>query len=317
MRILITGAAGFVGSHLANFLKAKGHYVRVVDIRPQAECYLPLHVDEVMQCDLRELSRAVEATEGMDWAFQLAANMGGIGYITEYNAAIQHDNALINLNMLDACRKNDIHRIFFSSSACIYNRLEQQVPENTGLKEERDDIPAFPDSAYGWEKLFSELVYQSYRHDYGLPIRIARFHNIYGPYCDYSNGREKAPAAICRKVAEASDGDTIEIWGDGKQTRSFTYIADCVEGIWRIMNCDYDKPLNLGTNYLVTIDQLATLVMSIAGKDLKIRHDLSKPQGVRGRNADLTLMKSVLKWEPQVSLRDGMTALYKWVKGRL
>jgi len=313
--VLVTGGVGFIASHLVNYLKNKGHWVRSVDIRPKKECCLVTREDQFLQLDLRNHIDAKRSVEGMDWVFNLAADMGGIGYITEYNAPIMRNNVLINLNMLESC-KGVVDRIFYSSSACTYNRELQQSPDVVPLKES-DAIPAYPDSSYGWEKLFSELLYKSYEHDYGLKVRIGRFHNIYGPYCTYKGGQEKAPAAICRKVAEAKDGDEIEIWGDGKQTRSFTYITDCLDAVYLLMQSDFSDPMNIGTNDLITIDDLAKLVMRIAGKKLAIRHNLEKPQGVRGRNADLTLIRKVLGWEPKVALKEGMRELYGWVESQV
>lgn len=309
---LVTGGVGFIGSHLVNFLKDKGYWVRSVDIRPKKNCYLHTKEDEFLRLDLRHYTKAERAVEGIDWVFNLAANMGGIGYIMEYNASVMRDNVLINTNMLEASRHAQVKRFYFSSSACIYPRELQVTPNLIPLKEE-DDIPAHPDSAYGWEKLFTEILCKSYKHDYGLEVRIGRFHNIYGSNSTYKGGQEKVPAALCRKVAEASDGSTITVWGDGKQTRSFTYIDDCLNAVYLLMQSDFSDPINIGTDYLIAIDDLAQMVMKIAGKKLSIVHDLTKPQGVRGRNADLTLVKKVLGWEPKVTLEQGMERLYQWV----
>lgn len=314
-KCLVAGGKGFIGSHLVNFLKKKGYWVRNVDTA--TESYLETNEDEFLQLDLRKLESCVEAVEGVDWVFQLGANMGGIGYITELNAEIMRDNVSINMNMLEAVRNGfEVDRIFFSSSACVYPRFLQTTPDVKGLKE-TDVIPAHPDSAYGWEKLFSEILYKSYEHDFAVNVRIARFHNIYGSFGTYKGGQEKAPAALCRKVAEAKDGGSIVVWGDGEQTRSYTYIADCLEGVYRLMKSDFNEPVNIGTDDLISVDDLALLVMDIAGKKLSITHDLSKPQGVRGRNADLTLVKKVLDWKPKVSLKEGMTVLYKWIANML
>lgn len=307
-RCLVTGGRGFIGSHLVNYLKDLGHYVLSVDMRD--DCFLKTKEDHFHWGDLRYSTTCDLVTMGIDYVFNLAADMGGIGYITEYNAPIMRNNITINLNMLEASRKLNVERFFFSSSACIYPREIQQEPFSPPLKES-DVLPAHPDSAYGWEKLFTELLCQSYKHDYGLETRIAWFHNIYGTHTTYEGGQEKAPAALCRKVAEAKD--EIVVWGDGKQTRSFLYVTDCVEAIYKLTMSDYDKPMNIGTDRDISIDRLAKLIMGIAGKSLIINHDLTKPQGVRGRNADLTLIKEVLGWEPKVSLEDGMERLYKWV----
>jgi nucleoside-diphosphate-sugar epimerase len=312
VKCLVTGGCGFIGSHLANYLKQKGYWVRVADIKPENECYLPLKVDEVLRVDLRDIENCLKVTEGIDYVYNLAANMGGIGYITKVGADIMRDNVLINVNMLEACRQNNVKKIFFSSSACIYPTYRQENPEVEPLKEEYA-IPANPDNYYGWEKLFTEKLMEAYSKDYKLEVRIARLHNIYGPYGTYKGGREKAPAALCRKVAMAKDGDCIVVWGDGKQTRSFLYIDDCVRAIDMLMESDFDKPLNIGSDRLVTIDELAMMIIKISGKRLTIKHDLSKPQGVRGRNADLSLIKKVLGWEPKVSLEEGLRKTYEWI----
>jgi len=313
LKILVCGGCGFIGSHFANFLKKKGHYVRVADNRPRGECYLPLLADEVWNYDLRGPTIASIAVTEMDWVFQFASNMGGMGYLSYTNAPIMRDNALINLNVLEAAKQEGIKRILFSSSACIYSHLLETKPNVVPLKES-DALPAWPELSYGWEKLFSEFLYRSYAKDYGMSVRIARLHNVYGTHSEFKNGREKAPAALCRKVAEAESGDAITVWGDGKQTRSFLYVDDCVEGLWRLMNSKYDKPLNIGSNELTTINNLAKLAIAASGKKLRIKHDLTKPQGVRGRNADLTLMKKMLRWQPETTLAEGVPKLYEWVE---
>jgi len=309
---LVTGGKGFIGSHLINFLKERGHYVRCVDIKPVS--FLETREDDFLCGDLRKFGVAYSALQGIDWVFNLAANMGGIGYITELNAPIMRDNALINLNMAEAARICDTQRTFYSSSACAYNRNLQEKSDCEPLRES-DAVPAHPDSAYGWEKLFSEFVYKSFEHDYGLSVRIARFHNIYGTHCVFSGGQEKAPAALCRKVIEAED--SMEIWGDGKQTRSFLYISDCLEAVYSLMQSDFSNPVNIGTSDPISIDDLALLFQEIAGKELRLIHQLDMPQGVRGRNADVSLAKRVLGWAPEVSLRDGMTKLYEWIDKQL
>ena len=306
---LVTGGKGFIGSHLINFLKEKGHFVRCVDIKPTS--ILETNEDDFLCGDLRKFNVAYTALQGIDWVFNLAANMGGIGYITELNAPIMRDNALINLNMAEAARICDTQRIFFSSSACVYNRNLQNV-ENCEPLKEPDAVPAYPDSAYGWEKLFSEFMYKSFQHDYGLKVRIARFHNIYGTHCVFRGGQEKAPAALCRKVIEGKD--SMVIWGDGKQTRSFLYISDCLEAVYRLMQSNFSEPVNVGANDLISIDDLALLIQDIAGKQLLIKHDLDMPQGVRGRNADIILANKILGWTPTISLKTGMTSLYDWIK---
>lgn len=310
--MLVAGGVGFIGSHLVNFLKDKGYWVRSVDIQPKKSCYLHTKEDEFLQLDLRHYADAEIATKDVEWVFNLSADMGGIGYIMEYNAPVMKNNVLINVNMLEASRHANIKRYFFPSSACIYPRELQVTPNLTPLKES-DAIPAHPDSAYGWEKLFTEILCKNYEEDYGLPVRVGRFHNIYGPNCTYKGGKEKAPAALCRKVAEAPDNSTITIWGDGKQTRSFTYITDCLEAVYLLIQSEFSNPINIGVNDLITIDDLAQMVIRISSKKLSMVHDLSKPQGVRGRNADSTLIKSVLGWEPKVTLEQGMERLYQWV----
>lgn len=315
-KCLVTGSVGFIGSHLINYLKAKGHWVRGVDIRKKGDCYLSTREDEYLQLDLRRLENTYKAVDGMDYVFTLAADMGGIGYITEHNAPIMHNNSLININMLEASRKNNVERHFFSSSACTYNRNLQMEPNSPPLKES-DVLPAHPDSAYGWEKLYAELLCKSYEHDYGLPVRIARFHNIYGTHGAYKGGQEKFPAAVCRKIAEAPDGGSIILWGDGKQRRSYLWVEDCCDVFYRLTQSNFSDPVNIGTNRSIGVDELAYIVMNIAGKDLTIKHDLTKPQGVRGRNADINLARKVLDWEPKIELEDGMDKLYKWIKSQL
>lgn len=308
--MLVTGGKGFIGSHLVNFLKDQGHYVRNVDIRDFS--YLKTNEDEFKRWDLRHRINCFRAVKNIDWIFNLAADMGGIGYISDYNASVMQNNISINSGMLDAATHENVSRYFFSSSACTYPREIQQKPFSPPLKES-DVLPAHPDSSYGWEKLFTELMCKSYEHDYGLPVRIARFHNIYGTHTTYKGGQEKAPAALCRKVLEATDH--IIVWGDGKQTRSFLYIDDCIEAFYKLIQSSYSDPLNIGTDRDICIDGLAKLVMKIADKQhLKIVHDITKPQGVRGRNADLTLVKQVLNWQPKISLEEGMIRLYRWIE---
>jgi len=315
-KCLVTGSVGFIGSHLVNFLKSKGHWVRGIDIRSKPECYLDTREDEFLQLDLRFFKNAVKALRGVDYVFNLADDMGGIGYITELNAPIMDSNTSINLNMLEAARYEEVERYFFSSSACTYNRNLQAEPDSPPLKES-DVLPAHPDSAYGWEKLYSELLCKSYEHDHGLPVRIARFHNIYGTHCTYKGGQEKFPAAVCRKIAEAPNDGRIVLWGDGKQRRSYLWIDDCCEAFYKLIQSDFSEPVNIGTDRSIGVDELAKMVMQISGKDLVIDHDLTKPQGVRGRNADLSLVKQTLSWEPTVSLEDGMAQLYAWIYGML
>lgn len=314
-RILVTGAGGFIGHHLVKRLKTEGHWVRGADIKlPE---YEPSPADEFEQLDLRHYENCLLATRGgIDQVYNLAADMGGIGYITAYLADISRNNILINVYMLEASRQNRVPRFLFSSSACVYAQAKQKSPEVTPLVEE-DAYPADPEPGYGWEKLFAEELCRYYRHDYNLSTRLVRFHNVYGPLGTYDGGREKAPAAISRKVALARNGGEIEIWGDGEQTRSFMYVDDCVEGLLRLMASDYGQPLNLGTDHLVTINELVDMVCAVAGKTLIKRHDLSKPQGVRGRNSDNTRLQKVLGWAPSISLQQGLAVTYKWIEGEL
>jgi len=313
-RALVTGAGGFIGHHLVKHLKGEGLWVRAVDIKkPEFE---PSPADEFLVTDLRELSNCRRAVKGVEDVYQLAADMGGIGYITSNFASLTRNNVLIDVNMLEAAHAEGVGRYLFTSSACIYPSYLQKDEDVAPLRE-KDAIPADPERGYGWEKLFTEQLVQYYRDDHGLDTRISRFHNIYGPLGTYEGGREKAPAAICRKVAEAKVGATIEIWGDGEQTRSFCYVDDCVEGLTRLMDSDFTEPLNLGTDQLVSVNQLVDLVCEIAGKTLKKEHDPSKPQGVRGRNSDNGLLRKVLHWEPKVSLRQGLTVTYPWIWSQL
>ena len=307
---LVTGAGGFIGHHLVSYLKAAGYHVRGVDIkRPE---YSDTDADEFMLLDLRELKNCQTSTAGMKFVYHLAADMGGIGYITASHAGIAHNNSLMNLYMLDAARNSGVERFLFSSSACVYPHGLQTSPDVTPLREE-DAFPAQPEEGYGLEKLYAEKLCQYYTEDYGLPTRVVRFHNVYGPLGTYDGGREKAPAAMCRKVAYAPNSGQIEVWGDGKQTRSFMYIDDCVEGIHRIMQSDHGLPLNLGTDELVTVDELAEIVIGASEKQISLAHDLSKPQGVRGRNSDNTRLREVLQWEPRMTLRKGIIPTYHWI----
>ena len=313
--ILVTGAGGFIGHHLVKRLKADGHWVRGADIKlPE---YEPSPADEFEVLDLRNYENCLLATRGrINQVYNLAADMGGIGYITAYLANISRSNILINVNMLEASRQNAIERFLFSSSACVYAQSRQLSPDVTPLVEE-DAYPADPEPGYGWEKLFAEELCKYYRHDFRLQTYCVRFHNVYGPLGTFDGGKEKAPAAISRKVALARDGGELEIWGDGEQTRSFMYVDDCIEGLVRLMASDYRDPLNLGTDRLVTINELVDLVSEIADKRLIKRHDLTKPQGVRGRNSDNTRLNKVLGWEPSISLEAGLEVTYKWIEGEL
>lgn len=309
-RILVTGAGGFIGHHLVKYLKNKGYWVRGVDLKhPEFEAS---SADEFMLLDLRNRENCLAAVKGVNEVYSLAANMGGIGFIETHKAEIVHDNILINMHMLEAARLEKVNKFFFTSSACVYPGYKQNSPEVTPLKEE-DAYPADAEDGYGWEKLYTERACRHYLEDYGLKTYTVRFHNIYGPLGTYDGGREKSPAAICRKIALAKPVDEIEVWGDGKQTRSYCFIDDCVEGIYRLMQSDYHQPLNLGTDRLVTIDQLVEIVAKIANKKITKRYDLTKPQGVRGRNSDNNRLRQVLKWEPQVSLEKGLEVTYNWI----
>jgi GDP-D-mannose 3',5'-epimerase len=310
-RILITGGGGFIGSHLARYLHSQGNFVRIVDVK--FDDYIKeQYWSEKLQLDLRVGENCLAATKGMDKVYNLAANMGGIGFITAVGGEVMHDNVLINTFMLEAARQNNVKRYLYTSSACIYPTYRQTSPDVLGLREE-DAYPADPDNFYGWEKLFTEKLCEAYQRDYGMNIRVLRYHNIYGPEGTYKGGREKSPAAICRKVAEASNPGTITIWGDGKQTRSYCYIDDCVRGTVMLMESDYDKPMNIGSERLVTIDELAEIIISISGKKLRKEHDLSAAQGVRGRNADISIARNVLCWEPRIDLEEGLAETYKWI----
>jgi GDP-D-mannose 3',5'-epimerase len=309
-RILVTGAGGFIGHHLINFLVERGYWVRGVDIKEPE--YEPSAAHQFQLLDLRYWENCLEATHGVDEVYALAANMGGIGFIETNKAVIVRDNTLINLHSIEAARANGVKRFLYTSSACVYPGYLQKTADVTPLKEEHA-YPADAEDGYGWEKLYMERTCRHYSEDFGLETRTVRFHNIYGPLGTYDGGREKSPAAICRKVALAHDGDAIEVWGDGEQTRSYCYIDDCIDGIYRLMQSGHSEPLNLGTDRLVSINELVDLVAVVAGKNIRKNYDLSKPQGVRGRNSDNTRLREVLGWEPVVCLEDGLARTYGWI----
>ncbi len=314
-RALVTGAGGFIGHHLVAYLKRRGYWVRGVDLKYPA--FAPTAADEFAVLDLRRWEACLAATRAVDEVYALAADMGGIGYIAQRHAAILRNNALINLHTLEAARRNGVRRYFFASSACVYPEYRQQDADAPPLCED-DAYPAQPQDGYGWEKLVSERLCAHYRAEYGLATHVLRFHNIYGPCGAWHGGREKAPAALCRKVALAklTGNPEVEIWGDGQQTRSFCYVDDCVEGIYRCMDAGEPGPLNLGQDRAVTINQLADLIAAIAGVRI-VKVHIPGPQGVRGRNSDNRRLRQVLGWEPRVSLEEGLARTYRWVEAQV
>jgi nucleoside-diphosphate-sugar epimerase len=310
---IVCGAGGFIGGHLVKRLKQDGYWVRGVDLKENE--HGNMHADDFVLGDLRDPSVCRDLFDRpIDEVYQLAADMGGAGYLFTgaHDADVLHNSALINLNMVKECHERGVGKVFYSSSACMYPEYNQLDPDNPKCSED-SAYPAAPDSEYGWEKLFSERLYLAFARNYGLNVRVARFHNIFGPQGTWDGGKEKAPAAICRKVAEASSGDAIEVWGDGKQTRSFLYVDECVEGVLRLMHSDFEGPVNIGSEEMVSINQLVDYVAAIAGKTIRREHDLTRPQGVRGRNSDNDLLREKLGWEPTEPLREGLAKTYAWI----
>ncbi len=311
-KALVLGAGGFIGSHLVKRLKKEGFWVRGVDLKyPE---FAETHADDFVIGDLREqdVCRSV-LDQSFDHVYQLAADMGGAGYIFtgENDADVMHNSAIINLNIVDLCKKHKVGKVFYSSSACMYPEHNQMDPDNPKCSED-SAYPANPDSEYGWEKLFSERLYLSYARNYGLNVRVARFHNIFGPEGTWDGGKEKAPAALCRKVAQSDEGGVIEVWGDGLQTRSFLYIDECVEAVRRLVDSDFEGPVNIGSEEMISINNLAKLIIDVSGKNITLKN-IDGPTGVRGRNSDNALYKEKIGWEPTALLKEGISKTYGWI----
>ena len=314
MKILITGAGGFIGGHLVNRLIENGHEVKGVDIKPLEEWHQVSKKSKNFTRDMSLLENCMEMTDGVDEVINMACNMGGMGFI-ENNKALCMLSVLVNTHMLMACKKYKVKKYFFSSSACVYNAEKQKDPKITGLRE-TDAYPAMPEDGYGWEKLFSERMCRHFLEDYGLDVKVARYHNIYGPNGTYEGGREKAPAALCRKIIQAifDSKDSIDVWGDGKQTRSFLYIDDCIDATLAFFNSNHHGPINIGSEEKVSINEMIEKIEKISNKKFKKNYQLDKPKGVRGRNSENTLIKSLLNWEPKYTLSKGLEKTYNWIK---
>jgi GDP-D-mannose 3',5'-epimerase len=315
-KALVCGAGGFIGGHLVNRLKEEGYWVRGVDLKENE--YGNVNCDEFIIGDLRDPKVVADTvTSDLEDVYQLAADMGGAGFVFtgENDAAIMHNSALINLNVLEEARRKDVKKIFYSSSACMYPEHNQLDPDNPKCSED-SAYPAAPDSEYGWEKLFSERIYLTYARNHDMQVRIARFHNIFGPQGTWDGGREKAPAAICRKVALVEDGGEIEIWGDGKQTRSFLIVGECVDGIRRLMESDFQGPVNIGSEEMISINDFAKMIIGISGKNISL-NNIPGPEGVRGRNSDNALIREKLSWAPSIPLKQGITETYNWIVGEI
>jgi nucleoside-diphosphate-sugar epimerase len=313
-RVVVTGAGGFIGHHLTKYLVDKGYWVRGVDVKHSEYETSAAHEFEIL--DLRRFDNALIAVRGMDHVYALAADMGGIGFIEQNKGPIMRNNTLINLHTIEAARIHNVERFLYTSSACIYPGYLQR-DENVKPLKESDAYPADAEDGYGWEKLYAERMCRHYSEDFGLDTRVVRFHNIFGPLGTFEGGREKSPAAICRKIALAANDGVIEVWGDGHQTRSYCYIDDCVEGIYRLMQSDHSDPINLGQDRMISINELVSIVAGIAGKKINTVHDLNAPQGVRGRNSDNTMLRETLNWEPVVTLEQGLARTYSWIQSQL